>query len=58
MCANHARSPGAVHGTLVRGLVAAFDDCVAKVQHRNLDHLACTEVRWVGHYAVITRNWN
>jgi inner membrane protease ATP23 len=45
ICANSATSQGSVHGMLVRGLIAAFDSCVAKVNHRNVDHLACTEVR-------------
>ncbi len=45
VCANNARSEGKVHGTLVRALLAAFDSCVARVDHRNVDHLACTEVR-------------
>ena len=45
VCANNATDKGAVHAALVRNLIGMFDSCVAKVDHRNLDHLACTEVR-------------
>lgn len=45
VCANNCTSAGAVHAVLVRNLVSAFDACVARADPRNLDHLACTEVR-------------
>jgi len=45
VCANHSRSKSEVYGNLVKGLIAAFDRCTGKTDYRDVDHLACTEVR-------------
>lgn len=45
ICANNCKSSGYVHGTLVRGLLQMFDSCAAKVDFKNVDHLACMEIR-------------
>lgn len=45
MCANNSTTPGLVHGVLVKQLIHAFDRCSAKIDFRNVDHLACMEVR-------------
>ena len=44
ICANNCSS-GQVHGAMVRGLLQMFDRCAAKVDFKNVDHLACMEVR-------------
>jgi inner membrane protease ATP23 len=45
VCANNAENRGLVHGVLVRNLMHLFDRCVSKVDFKNVDHLACMEVR-------------
>ena len=45
ICANNCNNSGYVHGALVRGLLQMFDRCAAKVDFKNVDHLACMEVR-------------
>ena len=45
VCANNARREGEVHKFLVGHLLHLFDRCVSKVDHKNLDHIACTEIR-------------
>lgn len=44
ICENVAKTSNAVCTTLAHEMIHAFDDCRAKVNFKNLDHLACTEV--------------
>ncbi|KAG1683400.1 Mitochondrial inner membrane protease ATP23 [Nymphon striatum] len=45
ICQNNCKNYATVQRTLLHELVHMFDDCRANVDFRNLDHLACTEVR-------------
>ncbi|XP_064473963.1 mitochondrial inner membrane protease ATP23 homolog [Ornithodoros turicata] len=45
ICQNNARSEGVVQGTLAHELLHMFDQCRAKMDLKNMDHLACTEIR-------------
>ncbi|XP_013777912.1 mitochondrial inner membrane protease ATP23 homolog isoform X2 [Limulus polyphemus] len=45
VCQNVARSEWMVQGVLAHEFVHMFDYCRAKLDFRNVDHLACTEVR-------------
>ena len=45
VCANNIGGGGTVHAVLVRNLMSMFDRCMSKVDFKNVDHLACTEVR-------------
>lgn len=45
VCQNNARSSGVVQGILAHELLHMFDQCRAKMDLKNIDHLACTEVR-------------
>ncbi|OWF51300.1 mitochondrial inner membrane protease ATP23 homolog [Mizuhopecten yessoensis] len=43
-CQNKVKSSGYC-GILAHELIHAFDDCRAKVDYKNVDHIACTEIR-------------
>lgn len=45
VCQNNARSRGVVQGVLAHELMHMFDYCRANMDFKNMDHLACTEVR-------------
>ncbi|TRY61697.1 hypothetical protein TCAL_17180 [Tigriopus californicus] len=45
ICSNNAVSVGDVHATLIRGLLGMFEACTARVDYRNVDHLACLEIK-------------
>ena len=45
ICANTCKNSGYVHGALVRGLLQMFDRCATNVNFKNVDHLACMEIR-------------
>lgn len=45
VCQNSARSKGVVQGILAHELLHMFDQCRAKMDLKNVDHLACTEIR-------------
>ncbi|KAK9503412.1 hypothetical protein O3M35_009968 [Rhynocoris fuscipes] len=45
ICQNSSKSEGIVHGILVHEMIHMFDYCNNKVDFKNLDHLACTEIR-------------
>lgn len=45
VCANNAKSYGAVHGSVLRNLVTMFDYCANRIDFQNPDHLACSEIR-------------
>ncbi|CAG0917967.1 unnamed protein product [Notodromas monacha] len=45
VCQNTCRSDSYVTGAIVHELVHMFDYCVNKLDFKNLDHLACTEIR-------------
>lgn len=45
VCQNNARSSGVVQGILAHELLHMFDQCRAKMDLKNIDHLACTEIR-------------
>lgn len=45
ICQNTARSEGLTQGVLTHELIHMFDYCRNKLNFKNIDHLACTEVR-------------
>lgn len=45
VCQNSARRRGMVQGILAHELLHMFDQCRAKMDLKNIDHLACTEIR-------------
>lgn len=45
VCQNRATSEDAVRGVLAHEFVHMFDYCRAKLDFKNLEHLACTEIR-------------
>ncbi|XP_063241770.1 mitochondrial inner membrane protease ATP23 homolog [Bacillus rossius redtenbacheri] len=45
VCQNVARSEGMVQGVLTHELIHMFDYCRNQVDFKNVDHLACTEIR-------------
>ncbi|KAG8227303.1 hypothetical protein J437_LFUL004852 [Ladona fulva] len=45
VCQNVARSEGMVQGVLVHEMIHMFDYCNRKMDFKNIDHLACTEIR-------------
>lgn len=45
VCQNKARSEGIVQGILTHEMVHMFDYCNNKLDFKNIDHLACTEIR-------------
>ncbi|XP_068210608.1 mitochondrial inner membrane protease ATP23 homolog [Palaemon carinicauda] len=45
ICQNVARSEGLTQGVLTHELIHMFDYCKHKLDFKNLDHLACTEIR-------------
>lgn len=45
ICQNVATSKGMVQGILTHEMIHMFDYCRNKLDFKNLDHLACTEVR-------------
>lgn len=45
VCQNTARSEGIVQGILTHEMIHMFDYCNNKVDFKNIDHLACTEIR-------------
>ncbi|KAJ8875476.1 hypothetical protein PR048_023371 [Dryococelus australis] len=45
VCQNVARSEGIVQGVLTHEMIHMFDYCRNEVDFKNVDHLACTEIR-------------
>lgn len=45
VCQNMARNEGMVQGVLTHEMIHMFDYCNNDLDFRNLDHLACTEIR-------------
>ncbi|XP_012272586.1 mitochondrial inner membrane protease ATP23 homolog [Orussus abietinus] len=45
ICQNVARSKEMVQGVLVHEMIHMFDYCRNKLDFKNIDHLACTEIR-------------
>ncbi|KAJ4432682.1 mitochondrial inner membrane protease ATP23 homolog [Periplaneta americana] len=45
ICQNVARSKGMVQGVLTHEMIHMFDYCRNNLDFKNLDHLACTEIR-------------
>lgn len=46
ICANNVgQNFGQVHGTLLRNLIHMYDTCTKKVNFKDVNHLACTEIR-------------
>ncbi|XP_066596854.1 mitochondrial inner membrane protease ATP23 homolog [Prorops nasuta] len=45
ICQNTATSDSHVQGVLIHELIHMFDYCTAKIDFKNIDHLACTEIR-------------
>lgn len=45
VCQNVARSEGLTQGVMTHELIHMFDYCRNKLDFKNIDHLACTEVR-------------
>ena len=45
VCQNVARSEGLVQGVLAHEFIHMFDYCRHKMDFKNLEHLACTEIR-------------
>nr|XP_024218770.1 mitochondrial inner membrane protease ATP23 homolog [Halyomorpha halys] len=45
ICQNNSRSEGVVQGIMTHEMIHMFDYCNNKVDFKNLDHLACTEIR-------------
>lgn len=45
ICQNVARTEGLTQGVLTHELIHMFDYCRNKLDFKNIDHLACTEVR-------------
>jgi hypothetical protein len=44
LCANNIYGTGNMTDVVTHELIHAFDNCRAKVDFRNIEHLACTEV--------------
>jgi len=45
VCQNMARNKSMVHGVLTHEMIHMFDYCNNDMDFRNVDHLACTEIR-------------
>ncbi|CAH1404562.1 unnamed protein product [Nezara viridula] len=45
ICQNNSRSEGVVQGIMTHEMIHMFDYCNNKVDFKNIDHLACTEIR-------------
>jgi len=45
ICQNTATSEGTIQGVLTHELIHMFDSCTRKLDFRNIEHLACTEIR-------------
>ncbi|KAL1140610.1 hypothetical protein AAG570_000540 [Ranatra chinensis] len=45
VCQNNSRSEGIVQGILTHEMIHMFDYCRNNLDFKNLDHLACTEIR-------------
>lgn len=45
VCQNNARSEGLVQGVLTHEMIHMFDYCRNNLDFKNVDHLACTEIR-------------
>lgn len=45
VCQNIARSKGMVQGVLTHEMIHMFDYCNNDLDFKNIDHLACTEIR-------------
>ncbi|KAG0723461.1 Mitochondrial inner membrane protease ATP23 [Chionoecetes opilio] len=45
VCQNTARSEGLTQGVMTHELIHMFDYCRNKLDFKNIDHLACTEIR-------------
>lgn len=45
VCQNKARSEGIVQGVLTHEMIHMFDYCNNDLDFKNIDHLACTEIR-------------
>lgn len=45
VCYNHSKSEKYVQGVLAHEMIHMFDFCRHKLDFKNLEHLACTEIR-------------
>lgn len=45
MCQNVAKSKGMIQGILTHEFIHMFDWCRNNLDFKNIDHLACTEIR-------------
>lgn len=45
ICQNSAKKPGLVQGILTHEFIHMFDYCVNNLDFKNIEHLACTEIR-------------
>lgn len=45
ICQNNTKSAGIVQGILTHEMIHMFDYCNNKIDFKNLEHLACTEIR-------------
>uniref|UniRef100_T1H6S0 Mitochondrial inner membrane protease ATP23 n=1 Tax=Megaselia scalaris TaxID=36166 RepID=T1H6S0_MEGSC len=45
VCQNMARKEGMVQGVLTHEMIHMFDYCTNNLDFKNIDHLACTEIR-------------
>lgn len=45
VCQNIARNEGIVQGVLTHEMIHMFDYCRNDLDFKNIDHLACTEIR-------------
>ncbi|BES95549.1 XRCC6 Hypothetical protein protein 1 [Nesidiocoris tenuis] len=45
ICQNNSKNDGIVQGILVHEMIHMFDYCGNKIDFKNIDHLACTEIR-------------
>lgn len=45
ICQNTATSKGTIQGVLTHELIHMFDSCTRKLDFKNIEHLACTEIR-------------
>ena len=45
VCQNMCKSDGVVAGVLTHELIHMFDHCRKKIDFKNPEHLACTEIR-------------
>lgn len=45
ICQNNSKNQGIIQGILTHEMIHMYDYCNNKVDFKNIDHLACTEIR-------------